>query len=264
MIISASRRTDIPAFFAPWFCQKLREGAVETQNPYNAKQTRRVPLNREEVDGFVFWTKNPAPFFDALDELKGYTFYFQFTLNAYGTIIEPRVPLFEKRIQTFKRLSERIGAARIIWRYDPVFLTSDYTIDWHERQFAGIVKELQGAVENVIVSFIDIYKKNAVNIHVAGIHEASDEEENEIARRFSVIARAHNLNITTCAEEGDFSCYGITHGVCIDAGLLGRLSGKELSFIKDKNQRAACGCVESVDIGTYRTCSHRCIYCYAN
>lgn len=261
MIISVSRRTDIPAFYSDWFFNRLRDGYVITRNPMNHGQIKRISLLPEDVDCFVFWSKNPKPMLSRLNELKRYLYYFQFTITSYGTDVEQYLPKKPGIIDTFKQMSDILGRERMIWRYDPIFITQKYSIDYHIRYFAEIAGRLKGYTNTVIISFIDLYPKFQKRFPVG---ELSFEEKHTIAASLSAIARNNGMKIKTCAEEIDLSCYGIEHASCIDARLISGLTDKPLHIKADKNQRPACGCASSVDIGTYNTCRNGCLYCYAN
>lgn len=260
MIISASRRTDIPACFSQWFFRRLEEGFVCVRNPVNFHQVSRVSLSPEVVDGIVFWTKNPLPMLDSLQFLKDYPFYFQFTLTAYGQDLEPGVPSKNSTIvPAFQELSRRIGPERVIWRYDPILLTPKYTTDYHVRYFEELARRLSGYTTKCVISFVDLYRHLGQQFQSLGTAEII-----ELAGRLSEIAQKYGLMMETCAESLDLSQFDIRHGHCVDAGLLEQLIGQPLSLSKDKNQRAACGCMASIDIGMYDTCANGCKYCYAN
>ena len=280
MILSVSRRTDIPAFYSEWFLNRLVEGFVLVRNPMNPRQMRRVRLSPDVIDCIVFWSKNPRPMLellsksdalpnacpipDRLSKIGRYPFYFQFTMNAYGAGLEPGLPPLEERIRTFRELSERIGAERVIWRYDPILLTEQYDVRFHLEQFERIAEELQGYTERCAISFVDVYRKLRSSFSRLGITECEPEQVLELAEGFSGICREREFELSTCAEKADLSALGIGHARCIDAELISRIIGRELKVSKDKNQRLECGCAESVDIGAYNTCPHGCVYCYAN
>ena len=264
MIISASRRTDIPAFYADWFFHRLREGFVYVKNPMNPRQVSRISLNPEVLDGIVFWTKDPTPMLDRLEELGNIPFYFQFTLNPYGTDVEPGVPnKGEVVVPTFQKLSSQIGRERVVWRYDPILLNEKYTADYHVRYFEKLADRLANATEVCTISFLDFYKNIQKPIRPLNIHLPSAEEMTDLAGRLAQIARDHGLVMQSCAEEIELEKVGIRHASCVDKDLLERIGGCRLEVNPDKNQRPACGCVESIDIGTYGCCRHGCLYCYA-
>jgi len=264
MIISASRRTDILSYYSEWLFTRIKEKFVYVRNPFNIRQISAINLDPDLIDCIVFWSKNPKPMIDNLDLLKDYQYYFQFTLTPYESEVEARLPPKTEIIETFKRLSDIIGQQKVIWRYDPILINKKYNIAYHIDKFEKMASVLKGYTEKVTFSFIDFYKKITENIKLLGITEISTEEKNIIAQNFSEIARNNNFSIDTCAEDIDLSQYGITHARCIDDRLISRITGNNLLVAKDKNQRLECGCVRSIDIGEYNSCSNGCVYCYAN
>lgn len=264
MIVSASRRTDIPAFYSEWFFNRLREGFVLVRNPFNVNQVSRISLKRDAVDCFVFWTKNPEPMLHRLDFIKDYPCYFQFTLNPYGREFERNLPDKAKVIETFIRLSEKIGSKRVIWRYDPIIINDALPMEKHEKYFHRLAARLHNHTSKCIISFVDNYKKTDKTFKAHGIQELQAERIRETAKRISAAAGAYGLKIETCAEEIDLAEYGIGHARCIDPELIEEISGRAVNYKKDGNQRKACGCIPAVDIGAYNTCAHGCLYCYAN
>ena len=226
MIISVSRRTDIPAFYADWFFRRLREGFVLVRNPGNPHQVSRVPLTPDAVEGFVFWTKNPAPMLKGLPLLKNRAYYVQFTLNAYGRDVERYVP--SKRdviIPVFRELAGRIGRERVIWRYDPVFFSRTYTFEYHVRFFDRLAGLLAPFTERCIISFLDLYRNTRKGMAPLGLIDVSPERQEALAAVLADIARSRGLRLETCAETMDLSRYGIGHGKCVDAALLGVSAG---------------------------------------
>lgn len=264
MIISASRRTDIPAHYADWFFRRLEEGYVLVRNPMNPRQVSRVSLSPEAADGIVLWTKNPAPMLSRLGGLKPYAYYFQFTLNACGEDIEPHVPSLAARIDTFRALGDAVGKERVIWRYDPILLSPVYTVDRHLRSFEHIARSLSGYAERCVISFLDFYPRIAAAARALGVLPASDDMQRRSAARLADIAFSYGFTMDACAEPVDLSDLGIGRARCVDDRLLSRIAGRPIYAAKDKNQRPACGCAASVDIGAYDTCPHGCRYCYAN
>lgn len=262
MIISVSRRSDIPAFYSGWFFKRLEEGFVYVRNPINPHQVSKVRLNKDLVDCFVFWTKNPREMMDRLDRLEGYEYYFQFTLTPYGRNIERNLPDKDEVIGTFVELSRRVGPSRIIWRYDPIFLTDKLNEEYHITAFKYIGQRLQGCTERCVISFLDLYKKCERNMRSIELMPMDDSNMRRLAMGLADVAKELGFKLQSCAEN--IHLPGIDHGKCIDDQLISRLLGVKLDVGKDKNQRANCGCVESIDIGAYNTCLHKCIYCYAN
>lgn len=265
MIISASRRTDIPSYYADWFMKRLDEGYVCTRNPMNYHQVSRISLLTDVVDGIVFWTKNPALLLDKLPLLRGYPYYFQFTLNAYGKDMETGIPSKnDVVIPAFQKLSRIIGPERIIWRYDPIILTPTYTTQYHVHYFEELAKRLSGYTDKCVISFVDLYRHLGTVSREMQFLPLGMTEMYELAGRFADIAHKYNLTLETCAEAVDLSQFGIRHGHCIDGALFEQIIGQPLSLSKDKNQREECGCMASIDIGMYDSCANGCRYCYAN
>jgi DNA repair photolyase len=264
MIISASRRTDIPSYYSEWFFNRIKEKSVCVRNHFNTRQISVINLDPELVDCIVFWSKNPKPMIDKLQLINDYKYFFQFTLNPYEQDIEARLPPKAEIIETFKKLSDLIGLQRVIWRYDPILINSKYNVAYHIEKFEKLANILKGYTEKVTISFIDFYKKIMEKINLLEINEVSTEGKNIIAQKFSEIAKSNNFSIDTCAEDIDLSGYGITNARCIDDRLISKITGCNLLVEKDKNQRLECGCVKSIDIGEYNSCSNGCVYCYAN
>lgn len=265
MIISASRRTDIPTYYSEWFYNRIREGYVCVRNPMNIHQISKVSLSPDVIDGIVFWTKNPIPMMNRLNELKDYMYYFQFTLNSYGTDIEANIPNKNNVIiPAFRDLSRKIGAERVIWRYDPILFTSKYTIDYHINYFNEIAKRLSGYTKKCVISFVDLYRNTKANTKDIGLLPLTTKDMYELAARLVEIADKNNLIVESCAEKINLDQFGIAHGHCIDCNLFEQLIGYKLDLDKDKNQREECGCMASIDIGMYNTCKNGCKYCYAN
>ncbi|AJY69793.1 hypothetical protein RW64_09405 [Geobacter sulfurreducens] len=275
-IISASRRTDIPAFFADWFMNRIREGYFHRVTPFNAKQVKAVSLAPQDVDVIVFWTKNPKPLLPHLDELDrlGFRYYFQFTLNPYDAIFEPHVPPLAERLETFRELSRRMDARRVIWRYDPIIISDATPVEYHLEKISTIAAALQGHTTRVVFSFLDFYGKvsgrireleKTKGIRVIDITDGSHREEMlQLAAQIKQVGNHFGMEVLSCAEQSDLAQFGIEHGSCIDGGLIRSLFGIRKNFPKDKNQRGACLCAESIDMGMYNTCSFQCTYCYAN
>ena len=265
MILSVSRRTDIPAFYAEWFMERLRQKYVLVRNPFNAHNISRIPLSPENVDAIVFWTKNSKPihkYLDEIDNLK-YKYYFQYTITPYKKDLEEEVQDKKEIVETFKNLSEKIGSEKVILRYDPVILSDNYTIDFHKKAFARLCDLLAPYTKKIVFSFLDDYKKISKNIKQLNIKEISAEEMYIMAEYFADTAKKYNLKIESCAEQIDLERFGINHGKCIDNELIEKITGYKLSVGRD-NQRNACGCIKCIDIGEYNTCMHKCLYCYAN
>lgn len=266
MIISASRRTDIPTYYSDWFLNRIKEGFVLVRNPMNIHRISRINLSPDVVDGIVFWTKNPIPMIDRLDELKDYMYYFQFTLTSYGKTVEPNLPdKPDVIISAFKKLSAQIGADRVIWRYDPILINGQYTMDYHVRAFEKIARELHDYTKKVTISFInEDYRGVKSNSKELALLSFPQEDQIKLSQSLAEVAQGYGLGIDTCAEKIDLQQFGIGHARCIDGRLLSKLIGGPLNVKKDKTQRLECGCAASIDIGMYNTCCNGCRYCYAN
>lgn len=276
LIISASRATDIPAFYADWFFRRLDEGYIRWRNPFSGQDSYVSFKNSRFI---VFWSKNPKlllPYLSVLKE-RGIGCYIQFTLNDYEAEgLEPNIPPLEQRIETFRRLVDGLGIGAVVWRFDPLIFTDKINIDTLLEKIAHIADALDGYAENLVFSFADIasYKKVSRNLHQSGIdyREWDEESMREFASRLSTLNHDNwNFRLTTCAERIDLSEYGIEHNRCIDSELISRLSPEDTvlqNFLynakTDNGQRKACGCILSKDIGAYNTCPHGCLYCYAN
>lgn len=261
-ILSASRRTDIPTYYGEWFVNRLKEGYFMTRNPYNSKVSK-ISFGRSDVDCIVLWTKNPIPFIKYLDDIKNYPYYFQFTVTGYGKDMEKNLPEKRLLIDVFKELYNK-GNGHIIWRYDPIVFTDKYTPEWHLSAFEAIARELCGYTEKCVISLVDIYPQTAVNMDLCSPLNQLQINLNVFARRLADIARKYGMTVATCGEKIDFDFCGIKHNKCIDDEYISKITGKEFHIDKDKGQRETCGCVESVEVGTYSTCRNGCRYCYAN
>jgi len=287
VIISASRATDIPAFFAEWFMNRLRAGCLLRANPFHAGQVQCISFALARV--IVFWSKNPAPIVKYLPEINkmGLNYYFQFTLNDYEAEgLEPCLPPLAQRLETFKRLSDMLGKKRVIWRYDPLILADSIGLEELMGRVAAVGELVHDYTERLVVSFADIAKYRNVqrNLKRAGFRcrEFTPDEMRAAAEYLHAMNRSWKLKIFTCAEKIDLVSCGIEHGSCIDGRLMAEIFGRDRSLLeflgcqadmfsdawlpelKDKGQRRECGCIVSKDIGSYDTCRHLCAYCYAN
>jgi len=274
-IISASRRCDIPAFFSDRFMERIRDGYFLRINPFNPRQTKRISLAPEEVEAIVFWSKNPRPLIPHLNELdsRGHRYYFQFTLNPYGPDFEPGLPTLRERIDTFCELAERVGPRRVVWRYDPVILSSATPVDWHLESAEELAAALRGRAERLVISFLDFYGKagrrletlrRSRGIACCDITLPGMESQLELlAAGIGTIGASYGLSVFSCAEEVALERFGIGHGSCIDGNFIKDLWGGEGRFRRDKSQRPACRCAESADMGVYDSCGYGCLYCYA-
>jgi hypothetical protein len=264
VIISASRRTDIPAYYAQWFYNRLREGYVLVRNPYRPHQCSKVIITPDVVDCIVFWTKDPRrmlPYLESI-EAKGYPFYFQFTLTPYGSDVEAHLPEKDVLIEAFCSLSRQLGAQRVVWRYDPILSSPGFSVHYHYTAFERLAEKLAGYTKQCVFSFADQYpnmSKEGKNITRA----LCDQEKLELAGFLAALARRYGMRLSACCEGLDYSDLGVTRASCIDQGLIEQLIGVPLLAGKAAGQRKECGCIQSVDIGEYQSCIHGCKYCYA-
>ncbi|MCT4593469.1 MAG: DUF1848 domain-containing protein [Anaeromicrobium sp.] len=264
MIISVSRRTDIPSFYSDWFFNRLKEGYVYVKNPFNRKQISKIKLNPHVVDCFVFWTKDPLPMMNRLKELKDYPYYFQFTITPYKRDIEVNMRKKKDIIDTFKELSTQIGKERVIWRYDPILINENYNKEYHYEWFQKFLEELSDYTKKCMISFIDPYKNTRKNAKSLKLVKLEERDLFQLGEKLANLGKKHNIAIETCSEAIDLSAYGIKRGKCIDENLISKIVGSNVYVNRDNNQRDFCGCMKSIDIGQYNTCIHNCLYCYAN
>ncbi|MHC1725512.1 MAG: DUF1848 domain-containing protein [Syntrophobacteraceae bacterium] len=270
VIVSASRRTDIPAFYSKWFINRVRQGWCLVPNPFNRLQVSRVSLSAGDVDAYVFWTRNPRPLMRYLAELDGLgcRYYFLITLIGYPERIDPGAPSFKTAVNTFQDLSARIGPNRVIWRYDPVLLSSAAGCAFHKENFGQAARALRGCTKRCIISFMKPYRKARARIEAAapGSSQPVDSgspEVRDLLTFFSETARENSLEVFSCAGETDLSPLGVKPSKCIDGELISTLFDIEINAPKDSCQRKECGCTASKDIGAYDTCLFGCSYCYA-
>lgn len=272
MIISASRRTDIPKFYPEWFMNRVRAGFCTFPNPFNQKQVVEVSLRPEDVDVIVFWSKDPEPLIPHLGELdqRGLRYYFQFTANGYPRFMEPNVPPLERILESFGRLSDVVSPEKMVWRYDPIVLTNVTDLRYHEAQFYRIASVLRNRTRRAVISLVDDYRGSRIRLarlSQQGICLKScnphDPGATRLLATMAQVARDCGMEIVSCAEEVSLAEFGIGPGKCIDDEYIARIFGTRVTGKKDPSQRAACGCVQSRDIGVYGTCGHGCVYCYA-
>lgn len=266
MIVSASRRTDIPAFYGEWLLHRLREGYVLVRNPFNLRQVARVSLDPQVVDCLVFWTKNPAPLLpllDAIDRL-GHRSYFHYTVTACNRSLERNLPTKAERLAVFRRLADRTGPERVLWRFDPIFFTREQGPEAVLREFAELARALQGCTRQCTISFLSLYRKCKRNLRGVDLLSLDDSEKIAFVRQLAGLAGQNDISLKACCDPFLNERCGIETAQCIDGRLVAELLGQTVRIAKDKGQRPGCGCVASVDIGAYDTCGHGCRYCYAN
>lgn len=270
MIISASRRTDIAAFYAPWFMNRVRAGFCTVPNPMNRKQISRISLLPADVDAIVFWTRDPRPLLPSLAELdaRGLRYYFQFSLLGYPRLIDPKSPALSVALSAFQGLADKVGPDRVIWRYDPIVFSELTPPAYHEEQFGRLASALRGVTTRSVVSVVDTYRKLQHRLlklerTPAAFNPLSPQMLHQLLGRLAAIAQANDMEIASCAEAEDWTPWGIRPGKCVDGDLINRLFRLSLDSKKDPSQRDACDCVASRDIGMYDTCLFGCTYCYA-
>jgi len=252
MILSISRRTDIPAFYMEWFLNRQNEGYLLTRNPMNRKQVSKV--NFSDVSCYVFWTKDPRNLVKYFDKINK-PFMAQITITPYLNDIEKSVNQKQKIINSVVELSERIGSERLIWRYDPILFNDRYTVEFHLKYFEELCKRLDGCISTCVISFLEIYKKIG---HIRSrFYEPNNVEKDSFVESLLEIANKYNITLKSCG-----SYEGIEKNSCIDVSILKQMG--ITGYRKDKYQRDQCNCIESVDVGSYNTCPHHCMYCYAN
>ncbi len=262
MIINTGQRTDIPAFYAEWFANRLKEGYVCVRNPYAPHQVSRYRLDPSVVDVIGFCTKNPAPMFPYIDLLKDYGQYWFVTITPYGRDIEPNVPDKLRLLDDFRRLSDTVGIDSVGWRYDPIFLSERYTAEYHLHAFERIAAALDGFTKTAVISFIDLYPK--VRRIFPEAREVEKDERLSLGRDLIGIAAAHGMTVKPCAEGDELAAFGADCGGCMRISDYEKAIGRRLNAPKKKGARAECACYLSCDIGAYNTCRHLCRYCYAN
>ena len=264
-IISASRRTDIPAFYTPWLMNRIRAGYCYYPNPVYPAKLYRVSLLKEDVSGFVFWTRHPAPLMPYLPELDkaGFPYYFQYTVNGYPQTIDGTSPPIETAIKTFLALSEAVGSDRVVWRYDPIILNAQITAEWHRKNFCCLADAIGSSVHHLVISIIDPYMRTKRRLGSAenGVCYDISAYANLISWIASEAAD-RNLHVESCAEAS-LNVPGIAPGRCVDAHLLNKISGRESPSLSFHKQREGCLCHYSVDIGVNNSCGFGCQYCYA-
>ena len=264
MIVSASYRTDIPAFYGTWFARRLEAGFALVANPYGGP-AYRVALDPESVDGFVFWTKNIGPFLPVLDRLKarGDPFLVQYTVTGYPRALERAVIEPARAAGHMQSLARAFGPRVAVWRYDPILITAATPAAWHRERFAAIARSVRGATDEACVSFAQIYQKTRRNLDAAAVawRDPPADEKRALIADLTGIAAGHGMRLTVCTQP-DLTGPTVEPARCIDAARLSDVAGRPIAA-KRKGNRPGCLCGESRDIGAYDTCPHGCMYCYA-
>ncbi len=268
MIISASYKTDIPAFYGDWFMNRLKAGYCRMVNPYG-RQVLTVPLDRQTVDGFVFWTRNLGPFLDHLHQVKqlGYAFVVHETVTGYPRALDYATIDPVRGVGHLRATAGAFGARAPVWRYDPIVITSLTPPAWHRATFARLAASLAGHVDEVVVSFAHVYRKTARNMAAAARafrfdwRDPDADEKRALLADLAARAADAGMALTLCGQP-ELLVDGVTEARCIDAERLGDVAGAAIAAVR-KPHRERCGCWASRDIGEYDTCPHGCVYCYA-
>lgn len=260
MILFVSGRTDIPAFYSNWFINRVKAGFVDVRNPFNQKLVSRIYFS--DVDLIVFCSKNPLSMINKLDILK-VPVLFHVTITPYGKDVEPNIPDKRLIIEGVKKLSLVLSIDNVVVRYDPIFLSDKYNVDYHIRAFDKLCKNLNGYVNKIIVSFMDEYKNVRSNKNILKYRAFTREDYKKIGEAFSKSAMDNGMSVQTCFEDEDLTQYGFVKGECLSHELAYILTGKKFKSSNVRKERK-CECVQMVDIGDYNSCMHMCKYCYAN
>ena len=262
MIINSGSRTDIPAFYSKWFMNRIREGYVMVRNPYYPEQVMRYRLDPAVVDVLAFCTKNPEPMLPFVEELKAFRQLWYVTITPYETEIEENVPDKAEVMASFRRLSDAVGKRAVIWRYDPIFVSEQYSVEFHQKAFEHMARELRDYTGTAVISFIDLYEKTKRNF--PEVREVTGEEQENLTKAFVSIGETYGMTIRTCLENRELSGFGAVTDGCMTREVIEQAVGITLETPKVPGARPECGCVLGNDIGMYNTCAHFCRYCYAN
>ncbi len=268
MIVSASYKTDIPAFYGRWFMARVDAGFCRMVNPYG-RQVYKVPLTRGAVDGFVFWTRNAGPFLSALHEIRrrGFPFVVQFTIAGYPRALETSVIEAPRAVEQIRQIAVEFGPRVVVWRYDPIVASELTPLDWHLANFTRLAEGLEGATDEVVISFVQLYRKTRRNLNAAARahrfawRDPTGEEKRALLSELVARARRHGLRLSLCAQP-QYAVPGAAEARCIDAARLSAIASMAIAA-PTKGNRPGCRCAESRDIGEYDTCPHGCVYCYA-
>lgn len=260
MILMVSGRSDVCAYYATWFQRRLEAGFVDVRNPFYPTQVSRIYF--ADVKAIVFCTKNPIPILPVLDTLQ-IPYLMQVSVTPYGNDIEVNVHNKKAIIQAVKQISEKIGSDFVSVRYDPIFINDKYSFAYHEMMFERLCQQLEGAINTIIISFLDMKKNTQQNQQQYGLYEMSEQQVHTISKMLATIAAKYHITLQTCAEHYNLSEYGIAKKSCISADIINKLRQEDIPYRKG-NLRNHCDCIRSVDIGAYNSCAHYCRYCYAN
>lgn len=262
MILSVSERCDIVAFYMEWFCNRLQAGFLDVRNPFYPKQVSRIVLDKEHIEAIVFCTKNPEPLYRRIKEIP-YPFILHVTITPYLNDIEPFVLDKKKTIAIVKKISQEIGKDRVIIRYDPIFISPKYNIDYHKKMFTRLCEEINGYASRIIISFVDLKRNTLKNRKILNMEPLTREKVDTLASFMGKVAAKNHLVISTCAENLSLEKFGFQNIPCTPEVSIQRLLNNQKKYRQNKT-RENCSCIDMVDIGSYNTCPHFCRYCYAN
>ena len=262
MIINTGQRTDIPAFYSQWFANRLKAGFVLVRNPYNPKSVIRYRLTPDVVDLVGFCTKNPAPMLPYMDLLEPFGQWWYVTITPYGKDIEPNVPDKPKVLESFRQLSKIVGADRMGWRYDPIFISEEWPAERHIKAFEYMARTLEGYTHTAVISFIDLYEKTRKNF--PEVQSVPGDERLRLGKAFVEIASKYGMTVRPCAEGTDLARFGADCSGCMTVAMYEKALQKNLIVPRFAPARKECACYLGCDIGAYNTCGHLCRYCYAN
>ena len=262
MILNTGSRTDIPAYFSEWFYNRIKEGYVLVRNPYYPEQILRYELDPDVVDCLIFCTKNPKPMLSRMAEIDKFHQLWFVTITPYEKGIEPYVPPKEEVMESLKQLSDKVGVNCVGWRYDPIFISEKYSLEYHVNTFDRMAQNLSGYVDHCVISFIDLYAKTKRNF--PAVRAVNKEEREFVGQQFVKIGRKYGIEIRSCCEGTELEKFGVNIGGCMTQDVVERAVGTSLEIPKKKSAREECNCLLGNDIGVYNTCGHGCIYCYAN
>jgi hypothetical protein len=262
MILSVSERCDIVAFYMEWFCNRLQAGFLDVRNPFYPKQVSRIVLDKEHIEAIVFCTKNPEPLYKRIKEIP-YPFILHVTITPYLNDIEPFVPDKKKTIAIVKKISQEIGKDRVIIRYDPIFISPKYNIDYHKKMFTRLCEEIDGYTNRIIISFVDLKRNTLKNRKILNMEPLTKEKIEDLASFMGKVAAKNHLLITTCAENLPLEKFGFQNVPCTPEASIQKLLNNHKKYRQNRT-RENCSCIDMVDIGNYNVCHHFCRYCYAN
>ena len=262
MIINTGQRTDIPAFYSRWFANRLKAGFVLVRNPYNPKSVIHYRLTPDVVDLIGFCTKNPAPMLPYMDLLEPFGQWWYVTITPYGKDIEPNVPDKLKVLESFRQLSKIVGADRMGWRYDPIFISEEWPAERHIKAFEYMARTLEGYTHTAVISFIDLYEKTRKNF--PEVQSVPSDEKLRLGKAFVEIASRYGMTVRPCAEGTDLARFGADCSGCMTVAMYEKALRKDLIAPRFAPARKECACYLGCDIGAYNTCGHLCRYCYAN